>query len=137
MLGHTAEKVDNTFIEHQLTLAHVALKANDKARALAHYQSAYDEALWLCEYNIDHADSCAPESAKQAYACLASVSKPLLQCIKSAERAEEIKSQLLGVSMRVSSEFKVDLNSEFLSEVAFRTTSLMPLKLNFFKSVFA
>lgn len=137
MLANTAERIDNAFIDHQLDLASVAIKANDKVRALDHYQSAYDEALWLCEHHIDHADEFDASSARRSYENLSAVSKPLLKYIESPEQAEAIKSQLLGVSMRVSSEFDVDINSEVLSDVTCRTTSLMPIKLNFFKSVFA
>lgn len=137
MLANTIEKIGNIFIDHQLGLAGAALKANDKSRALDHYRSAYDEALWLCEHHIDHADECDAIGAKQSYDYLSTVAQPLLKYTDSTEQAEEIKSQLLGVSMRVNSEFGVDINSEVLSDVTCRTTSLMPLKLNLFKSVFA
>lgn len=137
MLANTTDGLDNTFIDQQLNLASVAIKANDKVRALDHYQSAYDEALWLCEHYIDHVDECDASSARRSYENLSALSKPLLKYTDSPERAEAIKSQLLGVSMRVSSEFGVDINSEILSDVTCGNASLMPIKLNFLKSVFA
>lgn len=137
MLANTIEKIDNVFIDNQLDMAGVALKSNDKSQALSHYKSAYGEALWLCEHHIDNANEFDAISAKQSYDYLSTIAQSLLKYIDSTEQAEEIKSQLLGVSMRVNSEFGVDISSEVLSDVTCSTTSLMPLKLNFFKSVFA
>lgn len=127
----------NAFIEHQLGLAATALKAKSKSVALSHYQSAYEEALWLCEHSINHPEESDTISAKTAYDSLSHVSELFLKHIDSSERAEEIKGRLLGISMRISSEFDMEIRPDVLSDAALSTASTMSFKLKFFKSVFA
>lgn len=129
------DTLENTFIEQQLLLADDAYQQQGKTVALGFYAAAYDEALWLCEHYIEHFDDVA--LAKQAYEYLSAASRGYLSCIESPAQADQIKSRLLGVSMRISAKFDMDLNDRVLADLNHSSRSFLPLKLSFFRSVFA
>lgn len=129
------DTLENTFIEQQLSLAEQAYQQQGKTEAMVFYAAAYDEALWLCEHYIDQCDDAV--LAKEAYDYLSTASRGYLRCIDSPAQAEQIKSRLLGVSMRLSTEFDLDLNERVLADLNHSSRSFLPLKLSFFRSVFA